>query len=179
MSGGSQTAEHRLDVQCKHCGRYYRNDGIHAHQRYCPFSEVDETIVPLEGKRDDRDVSPSDEGETSEPPQDDETIDGQNTVEDPDPRETVETDGGPRPPPEPELDQDVDQDDQDDDRLDEDDLGDRYVTVEEYIDTIRKSEKVDADQLRRRLSGFDVIDLEETTATEIKAYTSEEINDPI
>lgn len=49
MSNGSRERERPQDVQCQHCGRFYRNDGIHGHEPHCPLKGEDVVIVPLEG----------------------------------------------------------------------------------------------------------------------------------
>jgi len=45
MSGGSVEPEDETDVRCDHCCRYYRTDGIHAHEASCPLKEADVVVL--------------------------------------------------------------------------------------------------------------------------------------
>jgi len=147
MTNGSREREHPRDVQCCHCGRFYRNDGIQGHEENCPYSEVDDTVVPL---ADDggRDPTPTDTGDGASPPQDGEGVGA-------DPTADTVADGGPQKPPDP----DVDVNDQDD----QNDLPEKYVDITDYIDAVKeRPEPVDIDKLRAELSEYDVIDLEQT-----------------
>jgi len=49
MSNGSRERESPQDVQCEHCGRWFRNDGVHGHEPNCPLRGEDVVIVELEG----------------------------------------------------------------------------------------------------------------------------------
>lgn len=164
MSHGSHEREHPRDVQCQHCGRFYRNDGIHGHEANCPYDAVDDTIVELVNDG-GRDVTPSGSSGDPSPPQDSETMGG-------DP--PAVTDGGPQAPPEPET---VDvQDDDQDDVDDQDDLPERYVEVDQYVEAVEEEvDHIDTDELRSRLSDFDVVDVEATTADNIVAFERGEV----
>lgn len=88
------------------------------------------------------------------------------------PEQSTATDGGRQSPPVPDL-EDVD-DDPDDDV---DDLPDRYVPVEDYVDAA--SDDLDADetrQLREALDEYDVVDVEATTEENIVAYPIDEVS---
>jgi hypothetical protein len=91
--------------------------------------------------------------------------------------ETTVTDGGPQAPPTPDV--DVQDDDGDDGPTTADDLPDRYVPVDEYIETVREraGHLVDVDKLADQLSDKDVVDVEETTAEHIAAYSIDEVAD--
>lgn len=175
MSQGSREREHPRDVQCKHCGRYYRNDGIHAHEENCPYDAVEETIVPLASEG-EGDVTPSDTGGDVTPAQD-----GAGEGVDPTPdtsEETTVTDGGPRSPPTPDLEEPVDDDrDSDDDPIEASDLSDRYVAVDDYVAAVRAQagDAVDVDALEEQLADYFVVDVQETTEETIEALTREEV----
>lgn len=163
MSNGSRQHEDPRDVRCEHCGRCYRNDGIHNHERNCPHSANDGWVVPPEDW-DEGDTTSPDGGDGATPPQD-----GAGVVSDP-PQE-ARTDGGPMEPPAPT----VVEDDQEDDAGDE--LPDRYVDVDEYIALVdaEPDADVDTDVLREELAEYDVVDVEETTRGSIAAYSREDV----
>jgi hypothetical protein len=107
------------------------------------------------------------------------TQDGEGTPPDPeavDPTSEgrdVATDGGPRDPPVPDVQEEVDVVDDDPDQT-VDDLPDRYIPVDEYLDELQGSD-VDVDALEYELEPFDVVDLENTGAREVRAHTIEEV----
>lgn len=166
MSNGSRQLEHRRDVRCEHCGRVYRNDGIHNHQRNCPHSATDGWVVPP-SEWDEGDTTSSGGGDDVNPPQD-------GVVSGDQPTQSVATDGGPQAPPEPDV-EPVDENDQDDGD-DQDDLPERYVEVDQYVEAVEEEvDHVDTDELRSRLSDFDVVDVEATTADNIVAFERGEV----
>jgi hypothetical protein len=181
MSNGSHEPEHPRDVQCNHCGRYFRNDGIHAHEENCPLAEVDETIVPLANDGGGP-VPPNEEVQGGQPAQDGEGVapdpvggDGLENVD----NDPVRTDGGesgpaPADPPEPPEPVDDDQDE----------LPDRYVPVEVWCDRIEDERpELTDDELWGGYRGelirrTDYVDIQETDAErgDIVAYPEEEID---
>lgn len=85
--------------------------------------------------------------------------------------QTASTDGGRRAPPQPSI----DVDDQDDDPSGVDELPDRFVPVEDYVDRKSRRDDVDADRLRDALEGYDVVDTESYNGDRIEAYTLDEV----
>lgn len=167
MSNGSLERESARDTQCTHCGRFYRNDGIHSHEDNCEFRDVEARVVDLEGREDRPEVSP--DVETPDP-----TPDGVGADPDPmgsTPREDLATDGGPRDPPAPDVQDDVDDDPGD---PDVDDLPDRYMPVEEYLAELEESD-ADVGALEERLADYDVVDLQASSARELSAHTLQEV----
>jgi hypothetical protein len=90
--------------------------------------------------------------------------------EDSDISQTASTDGGRRAPPQPSIDVDDQEDEQD-----VDDLPDRFVPVEDYVDRKSRRDDVDADRLRDALAEYDVVDTESYTGDRIEAYTLDEV----
>jgi hypothetical protein len=83
------------------------------------------------------------------------------------------TDGGRAAPPEPELEDDGD------DPVDVDNLPDRYVPVDDYVDRKSRREDVDGDRLREQLAEFDVVDVDSYTGDRIEAYRLEELSEEV
>lgn len=171
MSNGSHDREDVRDVQCAHCGRFYRNDGVKIHERNCPYSEVDDTIVDLPDQ--DQGTEPLEDVVESTPtPQDGEAM--APTPEAPDPSDPdadggdpLRTDGGPSDPPAPPEPVD-DQEDQDDE-----DLPDGYQPVNDWVDDYEDEHEDVVDDpnwqhFRDDLlaSEADAVDLEETDVDE-------------
>lgn len=179
MSNGSQQPEHPRDVRCEHCGRCYRNDGIHNHERNCPYDKVDGWVVPP-SEWDEGDTTPSERGGDTNPPQDGDADGDQPTpsTSDAEPEPETVTDGGPRSPPTPDLEEPVDDDrDDDDDPIEASDLSDRYVAVDDYVAAVRAQagDAVDVDALEEQLADYFVVDVQETTEETIEALTREEV----
>lgn len=87
--------------------------------------------------------------------------------------QTASTDGGRQAPPMP----DVDEADEQDEDVTVDDLPDRYVPVEDYVDRKGRRDDVDADALAEHLEDYDVVDVESYTAESIQAFTLDEVID--
>jgi len=166
MSHGSLEQETPRDQQCEHCGRWYRNDGITIHEENCDLEDVDAMLVELESRED------RGESLTGADPQGSDPQDGEGVASTSEGRD-VATNGGPRDPPEPDVQEDVDDVDDDPDQT-VDDLPDRYITVDEYLEALHGSD-VDVDALEDELEPFDVVDLENTGAREVRAHTIEEV----
>lgn len=95
MSNGSREPETPKDVQCEHCGRYYRHDGIHGHEPNCPLKGEDVTIVPIVGSEDPSGpVTPG--ARTPDEPDDGEDAGGRTPI-------AEVRDGGELTPPAPDL----------------------------------------------------------------------------
>lgn len=88
------------------------------------------------------------------------------------PEQSAETDGGRQAPPMPDVDEQEDAGD-----VDTDDLPDRYVPVEDYVERKGRRDDVDADALADHLEDYDVVDVESYTGDSIQAYTLDEVID--
>ena len=168
MSGGSLDPESPKDVQCEHCGLFFRNDGIDPHEAHCerqgrpPYQEI-------RGRGGPPGDSPAGEGPGSTP-------DGKGPTpsegDDPGP-ESVETDGGPIEPPT----RDVVDEQENDTPASAEELPERYVSVERYLETIDEElpdEVVDA--IEDAVEGYDVVDVEQTTSESIQALHFDEVD---
>jgi len=187
MSGKKYIQDPDRETVCPSCGLVFSRRGIIAHSRNC---DRDEPL--LDPDRDARHPSLRDDEDTPDP---NDTGDGESedgvaegvSVRDtptpnshttdpngePDGDQDATTDGGRATPPEPEL------EDGADDPVDVDDLPDRYVPVEDYVDRKSRREDVDGDRLREQLSDFDVVDVDSYTGDRIEAYTLDELTDEV
>jgi hypothetical protein len=175
---------------CSSCGLVFSRRGIIAHSRNC---DRDEPLLDPDrdarhpSLRDDEDApNPND---IDEPESNDGVAEGVSVRNTPTPNshttdpsgesggdvgdQEATTDGGRAAPPEPEL------DDGTDDPVDVDDLPDRYVPVEDYVDRKSRREDVDGDRLREQLSEFDVVDVDSYTGDRIEAFTLDELTDEV
>lgn len=175
MSNGTLERECARDTQCEHCGRFWRNDGIHSHEENCEFQDVDARVVDLENRQDREDVF--DDVETPDP-----TPDGVGADPDPTastPTQDVATDGGPRDPPEP----DVAVDGRDVATDGGENIPDRFVQVGEWCDGVEDDKpelkaRADWQDHRRELEqNYDYVDLLATERSRgvIAAVTEDEI----
>lgn len=188
MTGKKYIENPDCESVCPTCGLVYSRRGIIAHSRNC---DRDEPLLDPDrdarhpSLRDDEDApNPND---TDEPEPTDGVADGVSVRDTSTPNshttdasgesgENVDdqeatTDGGRAAPPEPEL--------EDDDPVDVDNLPDRYVPVEHYVDRKSRREDIDGDRLRKQLSEFDVVDVDSYTGERIEAFTLDELTDEV
>lgn len=187
------------DQQCEHCGLWFSDRGVKAHESHCFLEGREYRIIPPEDAEEGMGEPPNADGvppDDTGPPQ----PEGAGVTQDPEPQPPEEYDG----------EGDVDVDDQDGAELEDvatdggglglegppetsssssastssrdptgptvDDLPDRYVSVEEYLEAVREeTHGVDVDELAEHLEEYDVVDVEETTEEKIAAYPIEEV----
>jgi hypothetical protein len=164
----------KTDQECPHCGLFYSDRGIKAHRANCPLKGEDYWVRRPDSLEDgEGGDAPDDAGAPVETESNDDVGPDPSTHTSP-PSDSGEatTDGGRRAPPQPSIDVD---DDEDDDPVDVDDLPDRFVPVEDYVERKSRREDVDGDRLAERLEDYDVVDVESYTGDRIEAYTLEEV----
>jgi len=201
MTGKKYIENPGREKVCPTCGVVISRRGYINHTRNC---DKDEPLLDPDrdarhpSLRDDEDASNSSAGEDEDSPDPNDTDEPEPTdgvaegvsvrdthtpnshTTDPsgesgegvDDQETT-TDGGRAAPPEPDLKDDAD------DPVDVDDLPDRYVPVDQYLDEItdQVSDRL-LNQYRRSLSGYDVVDVVETRENDqVHAYPLEEVSD--
>jgi hypothetical protein len=141
------------------------------------LQDVDATVLP---RQESSTPGPDEDAQVSTAEVDPKDVDSQ-----PEPGPTgreAATDGGPMAPPEPQSvpvpdeygggGDDVDQEASDDVGT----LPDRYVPVDEYLETCRDELTDDqVDQLAEMLEPFDVVDVEATTRTNVAAHRREDL----
>ncbi|WP_363467822.1 hypothetical protein [Halogeometricum borinquense] len=99
---GTYEAENPTDQQCRHCGLYFRAQGIHNHESSCYLDGHDTMIQPVDesrGEVDDPERVGRTESPTLDEPDESPTLDPKKTVTDGgnpalDAPEPVATDGG-------------------------------------------------------------------------------------
>lgn len=190
MNGKKHIKNPDHESVCPTCGLVFSRRGIIAHSRNC---DRDEPLLDPHRNarhpslRDDEDAS--DPNDTDEPKPNHGVAEGVSVRDTSTPNshtndpsgessEDVEdqeatTDGGRSAPPEPDLEGGTD------DPVDVDDLPDRYVPVEDYVDRKSRREDIDGDRLREHLSEFDVVDVDSYTGDRIEAYTLDELTDEV
>jgi hypothetical protein len=192
---GTRTPTSPNDVQCSHCGLFFSRRGIITHERHCELQDYDVTLVPLGesdeadtlgGQRDAVEANANSSRGTPEPEPD---VDPDTPAPDDTATGAPSTEGGASPPPspasppEPEPEpstggasSDVDEPEPDPEP-DEPEVGDRYVPVDEYLAGLEDDlDEEDLAELREMLEEYDVVDVEETTASSITAHTFEEVS---
>lgn len=92
MAGGSHSPESPRDQQCRHCGRWFSDRGIKAHESNCEFEQWDVVLVELEDP-DDVGGTPPVEGSVPTEPEPADGEAGNPTTHGSDPSDAV-TDGG-------------------------------------------------------------------------------------
>lgn len=176
---GKFERDEKADQQCQHCGLFFDQRGIKAHELHCRFRGRDVRILPLEKSGGD----PPESALGPEPPESPDGTGGGVSDSGGDPNAGVEkptrADGGPGlglegPPADESATSSAGTETS---RPTVDELPDRYVEVEAYVAEVReRAPAVDAEALRSQLAQFDVVDVEETTEESIAAYTLDEVD---
>jgi hypothetical protein len=190
MSNGSLDPESPKDVQCEHCGLYFRNDGIRPHEEYCDRRGKD-PLQPILSPEDVTGDTPAEEGgdlggEAPDPTPEGEGLspdegDGPGDAGD---DQEVATDGaglGLSGPPRASSNDTAPSNATPSERtkpsvMSADQLPDRYVAVDRYLEEVedRAGGVVNVDVLREQLSDYDIVDVDATTEDNIVAYTLDE-----
>ena len=171
MVSGNRYGKNERYRRCQNCGLAYSSRGIIPHERNCdrdePIIDPDEPVL-----RDDAEGDAASPSPDRDDPPDGESVDPSDdggVSSETGPTEVV-SDGGSRAPPVPDggsssKPKSVDE------------LGDRYVPCQDYLDTLREPDvpKEIVDALEDDLSEHDVVDVEETTEESVAAYSLEDV----
>jgi len=156
------------DVQCEHCGLYFRNDGIRPHEQHCNRRDKD-PFQPIRGESEPRDEP---QPEESDPTPDSEGVtasDGESPGQAVETREPATEGGtGPMEPPTPTVEPATD---------DSDELPERYVEIDDYLEAARERglSEEQISQLRDSLEEYDLVDTQTTTAESVTALNMEDV----
>jgi hypothetical protein len=179
----------QTDQQCSHCGLWFSSRGIFAHEDSCKLKGEPYRVQPEREAGEGTDdgtlptgvESPDDSGgglPDGYPPEDDVSEDptGSGTS----PTDADATDGGPglglTPPSSGGADTSGADPSGTSSTPTVDELPDRYVSVDEYLEAVdAKDHAVDVGALREQLAEYDVVDVQETSEEHIAAYTLEEV----
>jgi hypothetical protein len=161
---------------CPRCGQSFERDDVDAAENAVVAhmtSKIDDDHEGIGYKKALRmlEFGPSHEGDSEEEISEEET----QISEPSDISQRASTDGGRQTPPMPDVDETDEQENAG--YVTVDDLPERYVPVEDYVERKRRRDDVDADTLAAHLEDYDVVDVESFTGESIEAYTIDEVID--